>query len=102
MSDSPPLSRDLAPSELEAIFEAMFLVAFADDDFSDQERARFAERVSELSGGVVAGQSFDDLLAKVTRELFTDGLEKRLATLPGRLTQEKQRKLALETGVEVA
>ncbi len=102
MSDVPPLSRDLAPPEVEAVFEAMFLVAFADDDFSDDERQRFAERVAELSGGAVAGEAFDELLATVTRELFTYGLEQRLATLPGRLQNQRQRELALEAAAEVA
>lgn len=102
MADSPPLSRDLARPELEAMFEAMFLAAFADDDFSDAERERFAERVSELSGGFVQGESFDQLLAQVTRELFTHGLSQRLATLAPRLQGEKRRRIAFEAAAEVA
>ena len=102
MFDMPPLSRDLAPGELEAVFEAMFLAAFADDDFSDEERERFAARVSELSGGDVAGESFDRLLATVTRELFTHGLEQRLSTLPGRLPDARRRQLALYAAAEAA
>ncbi len=102
MSDLPPLSRNLARSELEAVFETMFLAAFADDDFSDEERQRFAERVSELSGGDVTGEAFDELLALVTRELFTHGLEKRLASLAGRLPQKPHRELALQAAAQVA
>jgi hypothetical protein len=102
MADSPPLSRDLATSELEAMFEAMFLAAFADDDFSDAERERFATRVAELSGGFVQGESFDKLLAQVTRELFTHGLSQRLATLAPRLPGEKRRLLAFEVALDVA
>src|SRR5688500_17129335 len=102
MADTPPLSRDLARPELEAMFEAMFLAAFADDDFSDAERERFAIRVSELSGGFVEGASFDELLAQVTRELFTHGLDQRLSTLAPRLPGEKRRLIALQAAAEVA
>jgi hypothetical protein len=102
MVDTAPLSRDLARSELEAMFEAMFLAAFADDDFSDLEREHFAKRVAELSGGFVAGESFDALLAQVTRELFTHGLEQRLSTLAPRLPRENHRLIALKAASEVA
>jgi len=102
MADTAPLSRDLARSELEAMFEAMFLAAFADDDFSDAERERFAQRVSELSGGFVEGESFDQLLAQVTRELFTHGLSQRLSTLASRLPDKKCRHVTLEAAAEVA
>ncbi|HVJ14432.1 MAG TPA: hypothetical protein VM686_03285 [Polyangiaceae bacterium] len=102
MADTAPLSRDLSRSELEAMFEAMFLAAFADDDFSDQERERFAERVSELSGGFVQGERFDELLLQVTRELFTHGLSQRLSTLAPRLPRENQRRVAFEAAAEVA
>ncbi len=102
MADTPPLSRDLARPELEAIFEAMFLAAFADDDFSDAERERFARRVSELSGGFVEGESFDELLAQVTRELFTHGLSQRLSTLAPRLPRENHRLIAFQAAAEVA
>jgi hypothetical protein len=102
MADTPPLSRDLARPELEAMFEAMFLAAFADDDFSDAERERFAIRVSELSGGYVEGKGFDELLAQVTRELFTHGLDQRLSTLAPRLPAEKHRLIAFQAAAEVA
>jgi tellurite resistance protein len=102
MVDTAPLSRDLARPELEAMFEAMFLAAFADDDFSDAERERFARRVAELSGGFVEGESFDELLAQVTRELFTHGLSQRLSTLAPRLPSENHRLIAFQAAAEVA
>jgi len=102
MADIAPLSRDLARPELEAVFEAMFLAAFADDDFSDPERERFARRVSELSGGFVVGESFDELLAQVTRDLFTHGLSQRLSTLAARLPRENHRIIAFQAAAEVA
>jgi len=102
MLDEAPLSRDLPRPALEAMFEAMFLAAFADDDFSDQERERFAKRVSELSGGFVTGERFDELLAQVTRELFTHGLSQRLTTLAPRLEAEKYRRMTLLAAAEVA
>lgn len=102
MPDSPPLSGDLPGPELEAMFEAMFLAAFADDDFSDEERSRFAERVRELSDGHVQGERFEQLLTGVTRELFTHGLEQRLGTLESRIPDAARRKLTLEVAAEVA
>jgi tellurite resistance protein len=102
MLDIAPLSQDLARPELEAMFEAIFLAAFADDDFSDAERERFATRVSELSGGFVVEQRFNELLALVTRELFTHGLSQRLATLAERLPSERLRQVTLQSAADVA
>jgi tellurite resistance protein len=84
-----------AAALFEAIVEASFLVAAADDVLDDSEREAFAQVVSEACGGVVDEAALYDLLSDLRDQLEEDGLDKRIASLTSAVKKPEQQQEVL-------
>lgn len=87
---SRPLSDELthptgfdpcAAAFFHAVVEAAHLVATADGDFDETERAAFRHVVLTACGGRVVGQQIVDLIAELEALKQAEGVEKRLGQL---------------------
>lgn len=77
--DTPPTGFDPAAAALfEALVEGAFLVANADGEFDDEERAAFEQVVLAATNQRVAGDQLAALLADLSSQLGDDGMDKRL------------------------
>lgn len=95
-----PLSGFSTPV-LTAIVEILFLAAFADGEFSADERAHFKSSVESLTDRQLAGEAFDTLIAGMERALESEGRAARLAAVRQRLPDERQRKIALQMAIRL-
>lgn len=95
-----PLSGFSTPV-LTAIVEILFLAAFADGEFSADERAHFKSSVESLTDRQLAGEAFDALIAGMEKALETEGRPARLAAVRQRLPDERQRKIALQMAIRL-
>ncbi len=95
-----PLSGFSTPV-LTAIVEILFLAAFADGEFSDDERAHFKSSVESLTDRQLAGAKFDALVAQLEQALEAEGRPARLAAVRARLPDERQRKVALQMAIRL-
>jgi uncharacterized tellurite resistance protein B-like protein len=98
---SPPSIRDVTGPSLEAIVELMFLAAFADGDFGEEERAHFHQSIESLTQGRVRGDALDSLIARIEREVEREGRDARLASINERLADEGTRKAALRLAIQL-
>ena len=102
MDDPGPQFIDrLDRDKLEALIETMYLVAFADGDYSESERSHFATSVAGLTGGRIAPQSFDHVIDRVTADL-RGGRERCIASLKQRLDDPELRQIALILATDMA
>jgi tellurite resistance protein len=67
-----------AAALFEAIVESAYLVANADGDFDETERAAFKHVVVSACAGSVAERQVDALLADLSQQLGEDGMDKRI------------------------
>jgi tellurite resistance protein len=72
----------------EAVVEGAFLVANADGDFDDTERATFQHVVVSACAGRVAERQVSDLLADLHDLLDEDGMRKRIQMVARAITRE--------------
>ena len=98
----PTFVPELAPSELEALVEAMYLVAFADGVLSDEERDHFGRSVHDLTGGRLVGSAFDHVIDAIRTQLITEGHERCVRALAERLTHPQLREVALILAADMA
>jgi tellurite resistance protein len=73
----------------EGIVESAYLVATADGDFDDAERAAFESVVISACGGRVAERQITALLADLAEQLSEDGAEKRIQMVARGITREE-------------
>lgn len=92
----------LRDAELEALVETLYLVAFSDGSYSEPERARFAQSVSELTDGRMAGERFEHVIERVVRQLRDRGIESCVRALAARLEEPKLRSVALILASDMA
>jgi uncharacterized tellurite resistance protein B-like protein len=97
----PPSVRTLDEPSLEAIVELMFLAAFADGEFSDQERQHFMRSVESLTDRRMSQSTLDDLVRRVVAGLQAEGRAARLASVKERLPSPLSRKVALSLAIQV-
>ena len=100
MSAPPPLS-GFHTQALEAIVETMFLAAYADGEFSDEERAHFKASVESLTDRALGGEVFDKMIARMEGDLEKEGREARLVAVRERLPEMRQRTIALQMAVRI-
>lgn len=93
---------ELEPSQLEALVEAMYLVAFADGVLSDDERAHFGRSVRTLTDGRLSGSAFDHVIASIEGELTSKGHERCVESLARRLPGVQLREVALILAADMA
>lgn len=100
-SDPKEFLRTFDDPKLEAIIETMFLAAYADGEFSDLERAHFAESVESLTDGRLTGPKFDALVDRVISALSEGTREARLELIRQRLPDAGPRKVALSLAIQL-
>jgi uncharacterized tellurite resistance protein B-like protein len=98
---APPSIRDAEAPKLEAIIELMFLAAFADGDFGEEERVHFLGSIESLTDRRVAGETLGELVARIARDLEAQGRTARLASVKERLVDPGSRKAALGMAIQV-
>ncbi len=93
--------RSFDDPKLEALLETMFMAAYADGEFSDEERSHFAKSVESLTDGRVTGPKFDELMDRVVRDYMAGERSARLASIKSRLADPGACKVALALAVEL-
>lgn len=97
----PPSIRDVVEPKLGAIIELMFLAAFADGDFGDDERAHFFRSIESLTDRRISGPAVEDRVARITADLAREGRAARLASVKERLGDRGSCKAALGLAIQV-
>ncbi len=93
--------RDFDEPKLQALLETMMLAAYADGEFSPEEREHFKKSVESLTDGRLGGAKLELLLYKVQLGWMSQGREARLASVKERLTDVAARKVAFSLAVQV-
>ncbi len=103
MTDSahPSPIKDFEGPALEAVIETMFLAAFADGDFGDEERAELMKSVEALTSRGLSGEALERLVQRITQDLAAQGREARLAAVKARLPEMGARKAALALAIQL-
>ncbi len=97
----PAFVRDFDDPKLEALTEMMFLAAFSDGEFSDDEKQHFQKSVESLTDGRFGTAKFDVFFAKVQESLEAEGREARLQSVKARLPDPNARRVALSLAIQV-
>lgn len=97
----PPPIRDLEAPALEAVVEVMFLAAFADGDFGDEERAHFLKSIESLTDRTLSGETLAHVVTRITGELQAQGRAARLASVRARIEDPGARKAALALAIQL-
>lgn len=92
---------DFDDPKLEALVETMFLAAFADGEFSEEEQAEFAKNVESLTDGRMSGDKFDAVFQRVKIDVDGEGRSERLAAIKDALPEPGQRRAALSLAIRV-
>ena len=98
---SPPPLKTLDEPNLEALVELMFLAAFADGEFSQEEKVHFARSVESLTDRRIPQSTMDGLIHTVVTQLQQEGRAARLASLKERLPSPQARKVAFSLAAQV-
>lgn len=98
---APPSIRDAEEPKLGAIIELMFLAAFADGDFGEEERAYFLRSIESLTDRRVHGETLGHLVTQIVKDLEAEGRAARLASVKDRLGDHGSRKAALALAIQV-
>lgn len=98
---APPSIRDVEEPKLEAIIELMFLAAFADGDFGDEERVHFLKSIESLTDRRVHGDTLGHLVTRIVQDLQAQGRTARLASVKERIGDHGARKVALSLAIQV-
>jgi tellurite resistance protein len=86
---------------LEALVETMILAASADGEFSQAERAHFAQSVQSLTDQRLNEEAIGQMATEVEHRIQSAGREARLAAVRDGLGSEKHRTIALELAVSL-
>jgi uncharacterized tellurite resistance protein B-like protein len=97
----PPDIRDAEAPQLEAIVEVMFLAAFADGDFGEEERVHFFTSIESLTDRKLSGETLEALVTRITGDLEREGRAARLASVRERLADAGARKAALGLAIQL-
>jgi uncharacterized tellurite resistance protein B-like protein len=97
----PPSLRTIEQPNMEAIIELMFLAAFADGEFSEEEKHHFYRSVESLTDRELPQSTLDELVQRVVAGLQAEGRAARLASVKKRLASPATRKVALSMAIQV-
>lgn len=86
----------------EAVVEAAYLVANADGEFDDAERAAFQHVVVSACAGMIVERQVGALLADLEDQLNEDGLEKRLKMVARSIAKEEHAREVLRIAALLA
>ena len=101
MAQNPPSVRDFDQPKLEALVEVMFLAAFSDGEFSDEERAHFAKSVESLTDRRLEKGALEALMTRLEKDVRGDAREARLGSVKTRLSDPGARKAAFGLAIQV-
>lgn len=87
---------------LEALVETLYVAAFADGRFSDEERTRFSASVAYLTRGRLASPAAEQLLQRVAERHGDGARTARLAAIRERLATAELRRIALVLAADMA
>jgi uncharacterized tellurite resistance protein B-like protein len=96
----PPIGTFEAPA-LEAVVEVMFLAAFADGDFGEEERVHFLKSIESFTDRSLTGDTLDSLVRRIQGEAVSEGRAARLASIKQRLADPGARKAALAMAIQL-
>jgi tellurite resistance protein len=94
-------AKDLPDDKLDALVEMMFLAAYADEEFSDDERAHFKKSVQSLTDGRLDAERLAELLTQCEKDLAASDRATRLEAVKARLPDPGARKVALDLAIQV-
>jgi uncharacterized tellurite resistance protein B-like protein len=100
-SQHPPSIRAFEAPQLEAVVELMFLAAFADGDFGEEERVHFLASIESLTDRSLSGDTLAALVARITAALTHEGRAARLASVKSRLADPGARRAALSLAIQL-
>lgn len=98
---NPPPVRAVDEPNLEPLVELMFLAAFADGEFSEEERRHFTRSVESLTDRRLSQNTLDELVERVVGQLQREGRAARLAAVKDRLESPSARKVAFSLAAQV-
>lgn len=96
----PPIQSFEAPA-LEAVVEVMFLAAFADGDFGEEEHVHFLKSIESFTDRCLSGEMLEQLVARITAGIKAQGRAARLAAVRERLPDLGARKAALAMAIQL-
>jgi uncharacterized tellurite resistance protein B-like protein len=99
--NAPPSIRDVEEPKLNAIIELMFLAAYADGDFGDEERVHFLKSIESLTDRRLTGETLEHLVSGIAADIEKEGRTARLASVKERLGDAGARKAALDLAIQV-
>lgn len=85
----------------EALIEAMYITAHADEDFGPKEREHFIRNVIGLSGGQIKAEDVKGVLLKLKGK-SKEGRETRLKSIAGRLPSKADKEHAFALAATMA
>ena len=100
-STRPPSIHAFEAPKLDALIEVMFLAAFADGDFGEEERAHFLTSIQSLTDRSVSRDTLAGLIAQIEASLAAEGRAARLEAAKAQLTDPGSRKAALGLAIQI-
>ncbi len=94
--------KELNTVQLGALVETMYLVAFADGEYGDEERTHFERCVAMLTEGRMSGDEFDHVIEGLVSDLRAKGRDGVIASLRQRLDSPRLRQIALILAMDMA
>lgn len=98
----PSFVRDLEGEQLEALVETMYLVAFADGEYGEEEREHFERCVDMLTSSRMSGSSFDHVINGMVKRLQAEGRDGVIASIKHRLPSIELRQVGLILAMDMA
>ncbi len=92
---------DFDDPKMEALVETMFLAAFADGEFGDEEQEQFKNSVQTLTDGKVSTEILSQMVAKFEKALEGSSSNERVASIKGRLPEPRARTVALSLAIQM-
>jgi tellurite resistance protein len=99
MTDKLVSVHEFDEPKLEALVETMFLAAYADGEFSDDERKHFVKSIESLTDAHLSGEGLSALIARV--EGAGGDRTERLASVKARLGSVEACKVALSLAIRL-
>ena len=79
----------------------MFLAAYSDGEFSDEERTHFTSSVQSLTDMRITGETLERLIRSIEADFQASGRDARLQFLKKHLPDQGSRKVALSLAIQL-
>ena len=101
MSTIDEAKKALTTPKMEALIEAMYIAANADEDFGPKEREQFVSNVVGICGGSIKPEDVKGVLLKLKGKA-KEGRETRLKSIAGRLPTKADKEHAFALACNMA